>query len=92
MASSLPVCQARSTAKLEYHWNTALTAINIAKVEHWLNKPKVERGCFSMSSIKTFYHNQLLIDQLFNILPEDTKMTKNHPQIRQLYHFGAIAA
>jgi hypothetical protein len=90
--TGLQDCQARSTAKLEYHWNTALTAINIAKSEHWLNKPKAERGSFSMSSIKTFYHNQLLIDQLFNILPEDTKITKNHPQIRQLYHFGAIAA
>jgi hypothetical protein len=90
--TGLQDCQARSTAKLEYHWNTALTAINIAKAEHWLNKPKAERGCFSMSSVKTFYHNQLLIDQLFNILPEDIKMTKNHPQIRQLYHFGAIAA
>lgn len=90
--TGLQDCQARSTAKLEYHWNTALTAINIAKAEHWLNKPKAERGSFSMSSIKTFYHNQLLIDQLFNILPEETKIAKNHPQIRQLYHFGAIAA
>lgn len=90
--TGLQDCQARSTAKLEYHWNTALTAINIAKTEHWLNKPKAERGSFSMSSIKTFYHNQLLIDQLFNILPEQAKIIKNHPQIRQLYHFGAIAA
>jgi hypothetical protein len=90
--TGLQDCQARSTAKLEYHWNTALTAINIAKAEHWLNKSKTDRGCFSISSIKTFYHNQLLIDQLFNILPEETKMIKNHPQIRQLYQFGAIAA
>jgi hypothetical protein len=90
--TGLKDCQARSTAKLEYHWNTALTAVNIAKAEHWLNKPKAERGCFSMSSIKTFYHNQLLIDQLFVILAKDAKITKNHPQIRQLYHFGAIAA
>lgn len=90
--TGLQDCQARSTAKLEYHWNTALTAINISKAEHWLTKPKQERGSFSMSSIKTFYHNQLRIDQLFNILAENTKITKNHPQIRQLYHFGAIAA
>jgi hypothetical protein len=90
--TGLQDCQARSTAKLEYHWNTALTAINIAKAEHWLTKPNADRGSFSMSSIKTFYHNQLLIDQLFNIFPEDTNFNKNHPLIRQLYHFGAIAA
>jgi hypothetical protein len=90
--TGLQDCQARSTAKLEYHWNTALTAVNIAKAQHWLNKPKEERGSFSMSSIKTFYHNHLLIDRLFSILPENTNITKNHPQIRKLYHFGAIAA
>jgi hypothetical protein len=89
--TGLQDCQARSTAKLEYHWNTALTAVNIAKAEHWLNKPKAERGSFSISSIKTRYHNHLLIDQLFNILPQDSNITKNHPRIRQLYHFGAIA-
>jgi hypothetical protein len=90
--TGLQDCQARSTAKLEYHWNTSLTAINIAKAEHWLTKPKAERGSFSMSSIKTLYHNQLLIDRFFDILSQNTKLTKNHPQIRELYHFGAIAA
>ncbi len=90
--TGLQHCQARSTAKLEYHWNTSLTAVNIAKAEHWLSKPKEERGSFSMSSIKTRYHNQLLIDRFFDILSQNSELTKNHPQIRELYHFGAIAA
>jgi hypothetical protein len=85
-------CQARSVNRLEYHWNTALTAVTIASEEHWLTTPKADRGSFSMSNIKTRYHNRLFIDQFFDILPTDTKITKNHPKIQQLYQFGSIAA
>jgi hypothetical protein len=85
-------CQARSTNKLEFHWNTALTAINLAKVEHWLGLPATERQSFSMATVKTLHHNRLLIDQLFSILPENGQLSKNHPQVLKLYQFGAIAA
>jgi hypothetical protein len=85
-------CQGRSINKLEYHWNLALTAVNVAKAEHWLSKPKDLRGPFSMSSIKTLYHNHLLIEQLFDNLPQSVQWMKNDPNIKQLYHFGVIAA
>jgi hypothetical protein len=85
-------CQARSTAKLEFHWNTSLTAINAAKVEHWLSKPIEQRKAFSMATVKTLHHNQLLIDRFFDILPENTKLSKNDTKILELYHFGALAA
>lgn len=90
--TGLASCQARSVNKLEYHWNAALTAVNVAKVEHWLSQPKQERGSFSMHDVKTFYHNKLLIDRFFDILPESAQLTKNDPQIKQLYYFGSIAA
>ena len=90
--TGLTHCQARSINKLEYHWNCALTAVNIAKVEHWLAKPKTERGAFSMSSVKTLYHNKLLIERIFDILPESSQLIKNSPQIKQLYQLGVIAA
>lgn len=85
-------CQARSTAKLEFHWNTSLTAINVAKVEHWLTKPREERKAFSMATVKTLQHNQLLIDRFFDILPENTKLSKNNPKVLELYQLGALAA
>ena len=90
--TGLKDCQARSINKLEYHWNLALTALNVAKAEHWLSKPKDQRGPFSMSSIKTLYHNHLLIEQLFDNLPESVQLMKNEPNIKQLYQFGVIAA
>jgi len=64
----------------------------LAKAEHWLNKAKEQPGAFSMSSIKTLYHNHLLIEQLFDNLPKSVQMIKNDPNIKQLYAFGAIAA
>lgn len=90
--TGLTHCQARSINKIEYHWNLALTAINVAKVEHWLTKPKEKRGSFSMSSIKTLYHNRLLIEKVFDNLPQASQLFKNTPAIEQLYRFGAIAA
>jgi hypothetical protein len=88
--TGLAHCQARSVEKLEYHWNCALTAINVAKVEHWLSKPKADRGPFSMSSIKTLYHNRLLIEKIFDNLPKQIQSFKITPAIEQLYSFGAI--
>lgn len=84
--------QARSVEKLEYHWNLSLTAINVAKVEHWLCKPRADRGPFSMSSVKTLYHNRLLIEKIFDHLPKQGQLFKISPAIEQLYYFGAIAA
>ena len=90
--TGLTHCQARSADKLEYHWNTALTAVNVAKVEHWLCKPKADRGPFSMSSVKTLSHNRLLIEKVFDNLPKQGQLFKITPAIEQLYSFGAIAA
>jgi len=45
-----------------------------------------------MSSIKTLYHNHLLIEQLFDNLPKSVQMMKYDPNIKQLYAFGAMAA
>lgn len=80
-------CQARSTNKLEFHWNNSLTAINLAKVEQW---PQAKP--FSMAYSKTLHHNRLLIDRVFSILPESAQLSKNHPEVLKLYHFGTIAA
>jgi len=45
-----------------------------------------------MHDVKTFHHNKLLIGRFFDIFPKNTQLTKNDPQIKQLYYFGSIAA
>ncbi len=64
--TSLNHCQARSEEKLNMHFNLALTAVNIAKIIHWLPIKKKGRLPFSMRDIKTYYSNVLHIDRFIN--------------------------
>ena len=90
--TGLSACQARSVNKLECHVNLSLSGVNIAKVESGLHTDAAQRIPFSMASVKTRYHNQLLLDRFMCILPQEAKMHINQAQVRQLYSFGCIAA
>ena len=84
--------QARSKNKLHFHFNTSLTAINLAKVEHWFSIPKQTRGAFSMSDVKTLYHNILILDKFIEMFAVNPNKVKNKKDIRELVNFGKIAA
>ena len=85
-------CQARSENKLYFHFNASLTAINLAKVEHWISIPKKERGAFSMSNIKTMYHNALLLERFIDVFAVPAYKLKNNKNVKELINFGKIAA
>ena len=84
-------CQARSENKLHFHFNASLTAINLAKVEHWLSIPKKERGSFSMSDIKTMYHNKLLLERFIDVFAVPAYKLKNNNNVEELINFDKIA-
>jgi hypothetical protein len=85
-------CQARSENKLHFHFNAALTGINIAKVEHWLSLPKSERGAFSMNDIKTINNNMLQLQRFFDKFGINPHSTKNKLKAKELIYYGTIAA
>lgn len=85
-------CQARSENKLHFHFNAALSSINLAKISHWLPSLKQERKPFSMSSVKTMYHNELLLNRFINVFGISPNKQKNKTKIRELLQYGAIAA
>ena len=85
-------CQARSGQKLHFHWNTSLTAVNLAKITHWLSLPRAERGPFSMEQIKTLHHNELLLERFIDVFGIKPNLTKNKQKIQQLRFYGARAA
>ena len=90
-------CQARSENKLHFHFNASLTAVDLAKVTHWLSIPKQERKASSMSDVKTIYHIRWLSDELllkgfFNVFGISPNMKKNKNKVRELIYYGAIAA
>jgi hypothetical protein len=84
--------QSRSQNKMNFHFNTSLTAINIAKIEHWLSVPKDQRKSFSMSDVKTMNHNRLLINRFFDVFGINPYSTKNQNYVKELIYYGTIAA
>jgi hypothetical protein len=90
--TGLENAQARSEEKLHFHFNTALTSVSLAKSEYYLSLPKEQRKSFSMANVKTLYHNQLLIERFFSVLGIDPNTHVNNTKVKELYHFGSIAA
>jgi len=90
--TGLEDCQAREENKLNFHFNLSLTAINVAKIEHWLSKPENERGSFSMADVKTMHHNALLLERFFDVFAIKPNSIKNHQCVKELINFGKIAA
>ena len=85
-------CQARSENKLDFHFNTSLTAINLAKAVHWLSIPKQQRKSFSMADVKTINHNTLLLDHFFSEFGINPYSRINKRRISKLMRYGTIAA
>jgi hypothetical protein len=84
--------QSRHKKALEYHFNMSLTAVSVAKVVHYLSIDKSLRGPFSMADIKTQYFNELVVNRVFDVFANMPNITKSHPDIKQLYNLGKIAA
>lgn len=85
--AGLTDCQSRDLDKLHFHFNAALTSINIAKAK------ALEKGhAFSMASAKVLCHNIFLMQRFISI----SGIKPNEEIIRRLWEegvrFAAIAA
>ena len=89
--SGLTHCQARSENKLNFHFNAALTAVNLAKVE-WLNTKTHRDEPFSMLNYKIMYNNELLLKAFIRRFGINPNTKKNKYIISQLRDYGKIAA
>jgi IS4 transposase len=86
--TGLTQCQARSQAKLDFHFNASLCALNVARLR-WHEK---EHSTFSMASIKRITYNELFMEQIFFKLGIEPELIKNLPAFEELRCYGAIAA
>lgn len=84
-------CQARSENKLYFHFNAALTAVNLAKIE-WLQSSPPLNQSFSMSSYKTMYNNDLLLGLFIRKFGINPNTKKNIQIINELRNYGKITA
>jgi hypothetical protein len=89
--TGLTNCQARSKNKLDFHFNAALTAVNLAKHD-WLSTKGNEDKPFSMSDYKTHYNNTLMLERFICVFAINPNMAKNQKIFKELLNYGKIAA
>ena len=83
--------QARSGNKLNFHFNAALTTVNIAKIMQ-LSNPETRENSFSMATYKILFHNTLLLSRFFRLFAINPNSIKNRQHVNELLYFGTIAA
>jgi hypothetical protein len=69
--TGLEHCQSRSETKLDFHFNTALTTVSLAKVAYYLNVSEEQRGTFSMADVKTQCINEKILELIISQCGDD---------------------
>jgi hypothetical protein len=81
--------QARSQAKLNFHFNASLSAVTLAKLEARQQNGNAASG-FSMASLKRRAFNQHLIERISQYLARGHSLEKFSPDYEELCNYGAI--
>jgi hypothetical protein len=87
--TGLTDCQARSHAKLNFHFNASLSAVTFAKLEA-RQQPGEAASAFSMASLKRRAFNQHLIERIVQHLAEGHSLEKSSPDYEELCNYGII--
>jgi hypothetical protein len=90
--AGLEECQARSEEKLDFHFNTALTSVGIAKATCWMSLPAEQRGAFSMRNVQLLFNCRLFTDRVFRNLGLDPSLEKYQAAYNNCINIDDIAA
>ena len=85
--TSLSASQARSQAKLHFHFNASLSALTFCKLEA---RQQNGEGEFSMASVKRRAFNQHLLERIFQHLAQGHSLEKSSPHYQDLCDYGTI--
>lgn len=85
--TGLTDCQSRDLDKLHFHFNAALTCVNIAK-----SMALEKRYAFSMASVKVLCHNIFLMQRFISISGIEPNEEINWKLWKEGIGFAAIAA
>ncbi len=89
--TGLADCQARDLTKLDFHFNSSLTALNLAKWDAVQQHDFDTDFVFSMASYKRRALNHHLLELFIRQLDLEPTLIKSHPNYRKLYDYGIIA-
>jgi DDE superfamily endonuclease len=87
--TGLTDCQARSQAKLDFHFNASLTAVSLAKLEARQQSGQAASS-HSMASLKRRAFNQHLSDRICEHLANGHSLEKSSPEYDTLCNYGLI--
>jgi DDE superfamily endonuclease len=87
--TGLTDCQARSQAKLDFHFNASLSAVSLAKLAARQQRGNVDQT-FSMASLKRRAFNQHLIDRICEHLANGHSLEKSSSDYETLCNYGII--
>ena len=90
--TGLTDCQARDAQKLDFHFNAALTALNLAKYEQFLQRDPTQPFVFSMASYKRRKLNQHLLERFIHKLDLEETLIKSHHNYRNLCEYGTLVS
>jgi hypothetical protein len=90
--TGLADCQARDLTKLDFHFNSSLTALNLAKWDALGRHNSNTDFVFSMTSYKRRGLNYHLLERFIDKLDLDSTLIKSHPNYSNLCDYGAITA
>ena len=86
--AGLQHCQSRNEKALDFHFNAAFCAVNLAKAEAVTAGDNV----FSMASHKARAFNQFCLDRIIETFGLDADAIKNHPAAEEFLQWGTLAA
>ena len=97
--AGLTQCQGRSAAALDFHWNAAFAALNLAKIQTLPPAPPANsqipfptsRTRFSWASSHQKHANEHFLRFFSGKLGLDWSSIKSHPNFLSLCNYGAIA-
>ena len=90
--TGLADAQTRDPQRLRFHFNVALTTLNIAKIEQRQAQSDDQPMVYSMASVKADYFNERFLHRIFSMSGWDWKQRKKSPLYQQLREYGRIAA
>ena len=82
----------RTADRLDFHFNAALTSLNLAKAELMETQPAEQPAVCSIASIKAQYFNQYFLDRIISIFDLHPTSIKKRTEYQKLRACGKIAA
>ncbi|MFA9202165.1 MAG: transposase, partial [Candidatus Nanopelagicaceae bacterium] len=85
-------CQSRQESSLGFHFNTSLSALNIAKLDQLPKQSEDDSApvSFSMTTYKRQALNRHLLERFISMLDLDLTLIKSHPNYASLLQYGSL--